>query len=78
MLFEYNKQSYIRSDKMVIHFEKLSRAIDAFNSTRVEEEQVSFAEIVSEIKDPLDELEVLRLIVELLLEATEDMYKVQD
>ena len=63
---------------LVIHFEKLSRAIDAFNSTRVEEEQVSFAEIVSEIENPLDELEVLKLIVELLLEATEDMYKVQD
>ena len=63
---------------MVIHFEKLSRAIDAFNSVRVEEEQVSYAEIVSEIENPLDELEVLRLIVELLLEATEDMYKVQD
>ena len=62
---------------MVIHFEKLSRAIDAFNSIRVEEEQVSYAEIVSEIENPLDELEVLRLIVELLLEATEDMYKVQ-
>ena len=63
---------------MVIHFEKLSRAIDAFNSKRVEEEQVSYAEIVSEIENPLDELEVLRLIVDLLLEATEDMYKVQD
>ena len=63
---------------MVIHFEKLSRAIDAFNSTRVEEEQVSFAEIVSEIENPLDELEILRLITELLLEATEEMHKVQD
>lgn len=63
---------------MVIHFEKLSRAIDAFNSIRVEEEQVSYAEVVSEIENPLDELEVLRVIVDLLLEATEDMYKVQD
>ena len=63
---------------LVIHFEKLSKALDVYNANRVEEEQVSFAEIVSEIKDPLDELEVLRLIVELLLEATEDMYKAQD
>lgn len=63
---------------MVIHFEKLSRAVDAFNSTRVEEEQVSFAEIVAELENPLDELEVLRLITDLLLEATEDLYKVQD
>ena len=63
---------------LVIHFEKLSRAIDAFNSTRVEEEQVSYEEIVSEIENPLDELEVLRVITELLLDATENLYKVQD
>ena len=63
---------------MVVLFEKLSRAIDAFNANRVEYEQVTFAEIVAEIEDPLNELEVLRLITELLLEATEDLYKVQD
>lgn len=54
---------------MVIHFEKLSRALDAFNNNRVEHEQMSFAELVQDIKNPLDELEVYKLIVELYEDA---------
>ena len=54
---------------MVIHFEKLSKALDCFNANRIEYEQVSYAEIVKEINDPLDELEVYKLIVELYEDA---------
>lgn len=54
---------------MVILFEKLSRALDAFNANRIESEQVEWCELVKGINDPLDELEVLRLIVELYEEA---------
>ena len=54
---------------MVIHFEKLSRALDAFNANRVEYEQMSFGELIQDIKDPLDELEVFKLIVELYEDA---------
>lgn len=54
---------------MVVLFEKLSPAIDAFNANRVESEQITFAEAVKDIEDPLNELEVLRLIVELYEEA---------
>lgn len=54
---------------MVIHFEKLSKALDCFNSNRVEYEQVSFAEILKDIKDPLDSEEVLLLCVELYQES---------
>lgn len=50
---------------MVIHFEKLSKAIDVFNSNRIEYEQVTYAEIIKDIKDPLDELAVLKIIEEL-------------
>jgi arginine repressor len=50
-------------------FEKLSRALDAFNAVRVENERMDWHELVAEIEDPLDEKEVLRLIVELYEEA---------
>lgn len=54
---------------MIIMFEKLSRALDAFNAARVENERMDWHELVAEIKDPLDEKEVLHLIVELYEEA---------
>lgn len=54
---------------MVVLFDKLSRAIDAFNANRIESEQITFAEAVKDINNPLDEVEVLRLIVELYEEA---------
>lgn len=54
---------------MVIHFEKLSKAIDIFNANRVEEEQIEFKDVVGDIEDPLDPVEVLTLITELYEEA---------
>lgn len=54
---------------MVIHFEKLSRALDAFNDARVENERMEWHELIQDISDPLDEVEVLNLIVELYEEA---------
>lgn len=54
---------------MVIHFEKLSQALDAFNANRIETEQVAYWEIVQDIEDPMDENEILKLCVELYSEA---------
>lgn len=54
---------------MVIHFEKLSRALDIFNSNRVEEEQIEFCDVVGGIENPLDPVEVYEVITDLLLEA---------
>lgn len=54
---------------MVIHFEKLSRALDAFNAARVESERLDWCELIQDISDPLNEKEVLNLIVELYEEA---------
>lgn len=54
---------------MVIHFEKLSRALDAFNAARVEGERLDWHELIQDISDPLNEKEVLNLIVELYEEA---------
>lgn len=54
---------------MVIHFEKLSRALDAFNDARVESERMAWHELVADIENPLDEREVLLRIIELYEEA---------
>lgn len=54
---------------MVIYFEKLSRALDAFNDARVESERMEWHELVSDIENPLDEREVLLRIVDLYEEA---------
>lgn len=54
---------------MVIFFDKLSRAVDAFNDNRIETEQVEFHEVVKCIDNPLDPVEVLSLIVELYEDA---------
>ena len=54
---------------MVVMFSELSQALDAFNANRVETEQIGFWEIVQDINDPLDEVEVMRLIIELYQEA---------
>lgn len=54
---------------MVVMFEKLSRALDAFNAARVENEQMEWHELVADIENPLDEREVLLRIVELYEEA---------
>ena len=56
---------------MVIHFEKLSRAVDAYNAHRIESEQVEYWEIVKGIENPLDPLEVYETISDLLLEIHE-------
>lgn len=54
---------------MVVMFERLSRALDAFNASRVETERMDWAELISDIENPLDENEVMRLIVDLYEEA---------
>lgn len=54
---------------MVIMFEKLSRALDAFNAVRVENERMDWHELIQDIENPLDENEVMRLIIELYEEA---------
>ncbi len=54
---------------MVILFEKLSRAIDAFNANRIEEEQVGWHEVVRSLENPLDKVEVMELIIELYEES---------
>ena len=54
---------------MVIHFEKLSRALDAFNDARVESERMAWHELIEDIENPLDEKEVMNLIIELYEEA---------
>lgn len=54
---------------MVILFEKLSRAVDAFNENRIEEEQVEWREVVRSLENPLDKVEVMELIIELYEEA---------
>lgn len=54
---------------MVIHFEKLSKAIDVFNENRIEEERIEFCDVVGDIENPLDPIEVLTLITELYEEA---------
>lgn len=50
---------------MVALYERLSRAVDAFNSDRIEEEQVEWHEVVASLDNPLDEVEVMRLIIDL-------------
>lgn len=50
---------------MVIHFEKLSKAVDAYNEARIESEQVEYWEIAKSIENPLDPVEVLTVITEL-------------
>ena len=54
---------------MVIHFEKLSRALDAFNDVRVESERMEWHELIADLENPLDEKEVLHRIIELYEEA---------
>lgn len=54
---------------MVIHFEKLSKALDAFNAARVETERLDWSELIQDISDPLNEKEVMSLIIELYEEA---------
>lgn len=50
---------------MVVMFESLSRALDAFNANRIEAEQMEWHELIKDINDPLDEKEVMRLIIDL-------------
>ena len=54
---------------MVVMYENLSRALDAFNASRVEEEQMEWHEVIADISNPLDDREVMRLIIELYEEA---------
>lgn len=54
---------------MVIMFSELSQAVDAFNANRIESEQITFAEAVKTINDPLDKVEVMELIIELYQES---------
>lgn len=55
--------------ELIVMFERLSRALDAFNAARVENEQMEWHELIADIENPLDEREVLNLIVELYEEA---------
>lgn len=54
---------------LVIMFERLSRALDAFNESRVESERVDWHELIQDIENPLDETEVMKLIIDLYEEA---------
>jgi hypothetical protein len=53
----------------MVMFESLSRALDAFNANRVEDEQMEWHELVADINNPLDEREVMRLIIDLYEDA---------
>lgn len=50
---------------MVVMYESLSRALDAFNTNRIEDERMEWHELIQDIQNPLDEKEVMRLIIEL-------------
>lgn len=50
---------------MIVMFESLSRALDTFNANRIEAEQMEWHEVIKDIADPLDENEVMRLIIDL-------------
>ena len=54
---------------MVVMYESLSKALDAFNANRVQGEQMEWHEVVQDIQNPLDEIEVMRLIIELYEDA---------
>ncbi len=54
---------------MIVMYERLSRALDAFNAARVESEQVEWHELIQDIENPLDENEVMRLIIDLYEDA---------
>jgi hypothetical protein len=54
---------------MVVMFERLSRALDAFNDARVESERMDWCELIQDIENPLDENEVMKVIIELYEEA---------
>ena len=54
---------------MVVMFESLSKALDIFNANRVESEQMEWVELIQDIKNPMDEVEVMRLIIELYEDA---------
>ena len=54
---------------MVVMFESLSRALDAFNANRIEDEQMEWHEVVKDIKNPMDEIEVMRVIIDLYEDA---------
>ena len=50
-------------------YESLSKALDAFNSNRIESERMEWHEVVQDIQNPLDEIEVMRLIIDLYEDA---------
>ncbi len=54
---------------MVIMYESLSRAVDAFNANRVEGEQMEWHEVIADIENPLDDREIMRLIIDLYEDA---------
>lgn len=54
---------------MIIHFEKLSRALDIYNANRIESEKMEFSDIVGGLNNRLDSEEVLETIVDLLLDT---------
>lgn len=54
---------------LVIHFEKLSKALDVYNANRIETEQIEFCDVIGDLENPLDPVEVLTLITELYEEA---------
>ena len=54
---------------MVVMYENLSKALDAFNANRIEEEQMEWHELIGDIENPLDDREVMRLIIDLYEDA---------
>lgn len=54
---------------MVIMFESLSKALDAFNANRIEAEQMEWYELIKDIENPLDEKEVMEIIISLYEDA---------
>ena len=50
-------------------YAELSKATDAFNNSRIEEEQLEYFEILEMIEDRYNEKEVMQLIISLYSQA---------
>lgn len=71
---KFGKKYYISKKikgvgEMVVMYENLSKALDAFNANRVEGEQMEWHEVMADIQNPLDDREIMRLIIDLYEEA---------
>lgn len=50
-------------------YQQLSKATDVFNESRIETEQISYYEVLKSIENRYDEVEVMKLIIELYSDA---------